>query len=103
MFRIAIVEDEDVYTSRLKKYLEQYQQESGETFELTIYRDGDEIIREYKAQFDIILMDIQMKFVDGMSAAEEIRLHDSQVILFLLPIWCSMQSVDMKWMHWIIY
>lgn len=84
MIRIAIVEDEDIYIDKLQKYLEQYQEEVGETFALTIYRDGDEIIREYRAQFDIILMDIQMKFMDGMSAAEEIRQRDSQVIIFFI-------------------
>ncbi|MEY8495625.1 LytTR family DNA-binding domain-containing protein [Lachnospiraceae bacterium 29-91] len=84
MIRIAIVEDEDIYIDKLEKYLEQYQAESGEQFELTVYRDGDEIARAYKAQFEIILMDIQMKFMDGMSAAEEIRQQDSEVIIFFI-------------------
>lgn len=84
MIKIAIVEDEELYISKLEQYLKQYQDESEEKFELTVYRDGDEITSGYKAQFDIILMDIQMKFVDGMSAAEEIRKQDSQVIILFI-------------------
>jgi DNA-binding LytR/AlgR family response regulator len=49
-----------------------------------VFSDGDEIVHRYKAQFDIILMDIEMKFVDGMSAAEEIRRMDSEVIIIFI-------------------
>lgn len=84
MIRIAIVEDEESYISVLKEYLERYKQESGEQIEITVYHDGDEIAAFYRAQFDIILMDIEMKFIDGMTAAEEIRRVDSSVqIIFI--------------------
>ena len=84
MFRIAVVEDEDIYVSQLTEYLKKYEEETGETFTVTIYRDGDGITADYKAQFDIILMDIQMKFMDGMAAAEEIRKMDSEVIIIFI-------------------
>lgn len=84
MIRIAIVEDEDFYVNQLTEYLRKYEKEAGEEFEITVYRDGDGITAKYKAQFDIILMDIQMKFVNGMSAAEEIRKVDSEVIIIFI-------------------
>ena len=84
MVRIAIVEDEDIYIKQLTEYMKRYQQESGEEINVTVYRDGDGIISKYKAQFDIILMDIQMKFMDGMTAAEEIRKTDSEVIIIFI-------------------
>ena len=84
MVRIAIVEDEEYYVSQLMQYLDDYQKESGEEFEITVYRDGDGITAKYKAQFDIILMDIQMKFVNGMTAAEEIRKVDSEVVIIFI-------------------
>lgn len=84
MLRIAIVEDEEHYISTLKQYLRKYQEESGEDIEVTAYHDGDEIAAFYQAQFDIILMDIEMKFIDGMTAAEEIRRKDATVeIIFI--------------------
>lgn len=84
MIRIAIVEDDEAYVSQLADYLKRYQETYGEKIEITVYRDGDGIVSNYKAQFDIILMDIQMKFMDGMTAAEEIRKTDSEVIIIFI-------------------
>ena len=84
MIRIAVVEDDELYISQLLKHLEDYQREEKEEFSIQVYRDGDGITANYKAQYDIILMDIQMKFVDGMTAAEEIRRVDSQVVIMFI-------------------
>lgn len=84
MIKIAIVEDESMYANQLKEYLKQYEKEHGEAFDITIYADGDEIVHKYKAQFDIILMDVEMKFMDGMSAAEEIRKVDTEVVIIFI-------------------
>lgn len=84
MIRIAIVEDEKVYIEQLTEYLKEYQRQEGEDFEIKIFRDGDGITADYKGEFDIILMDIQMKFVDGMTAAEEIRKMDSEVVIMFI-------------------
>jgi DNA-binding LytR/AlgR family response regulator len=84
MIKIAIVEDEASYAQQLQGFLQQYEKEHEESFQVTVYSDGDDIVRKYKAQFDIILMDIEMKFMDGMSAAEEIRRVDSEVVIIFI-------------------
>ena len=84
MIRIAVVEDEELYISQLLQYLEDYQKEEKEEFHIKVFRDGDGITSDYKAQYDIILMDIQMKFIDGMTAAEEIRKVDSEVVIIFI-------------------
>ncbi len=84
MLKIAIVEDEESYISVLQEYLKKYGQETGEDIEVTVYHDGDEIAAFYRAQFDVILMDIEMKFIDGMTAAEEIRKVDSTVAIIFI-------------------
>lgn len=84
MIRIAIVEDEQQYADQLTEYLHQFEQETGQVFDITTYTDGDGIVSKYKAQFDIILMDVEMKFMDGMSAAEEIRKVDSEVVIIFI-------------------
>lgn len=76
MISIAIVEDEDSCAKQMEEYLARYADESGEVFETVRFCDGDEILENYRAQYDIILMDVQMKFMDGMTAAEEIRKVD---------------------------
>ena len=70
MIKIAIVEDEAMYAKQLEEFLRQYEKENGEAFDITIYSDGDQIVNKYRSQYDIILMDVEMKFMDGMSAAE---------------------------------
>ena len=70
MLKIAIVEDEQSYVNQLKEYLDRFQKETDEIISISEFHDGDEITSKYTARFDIILMDIQMKFVDGMTAAK---------------------------------
>lgn len=84
MIKIAIVEDEQLYAEQLHEYLRKYEKENGEAIEVTIYSDGDQIVEKYQSQYDIILMDIEMKFMDGMSAAEEIRKIDTEVVIIFI-------------------
>lgn len=84
MIRIAVVDDEITYAQKLKAYINRYEAESGEEFEISLFSDGDEIIEKYKADFDIILLDIQMKFMNGMNAAEEIRKLDTEVVIIFI-------------------
>lgn len=84
MLRIAIVEDELMYARQLEGFLRQYEEEKQEVFEIQRFTDGDEIVENYKAQFDIILLDIQMQFMDGMTTAEAIRKVDTEVILIFI-------------------
>lgn len=84
MIRLALVEDDAAYRKELRGYIERYSAESGKRFAVTEYADGDEIALGYKAVHDIILMDIEMKFMDGMMAAEEIRQKDSEVVIIFI-------------------
>ena len=84
MITIAIVEDEDSYAEQLKDYINEYQKELGQRFKTIRFSDGDEIVEKYTGEYDIILMDIQMRFMDGMSAAEEIRKLDSEVVIMFI-------------------
>ncbi|SDA53898.1 two component transcriptional regulator, LytTR family [Butyrivibrio sp. INlla18] len=84
MIQLAIVEDENSYADQLIEFVNRYQSESGKTFKITRFKDGDEITNGYRGQFDIILMDIEMKLMDGMTAAEEIRKLDQDVIIMFI-------------------
>ena len=84
MIRIAIVEDDDNYAEVLKKYIIRYENESGQHFQVMRFQDGADIAEEYKAAYDIILMDIEMQFMDGMTTAEEIRKLDSEVVIIFI-------------------
>ena len=81
---IAIVEDEKEYAKTLVSYLEKYEVEEKLEIEYILFSDGDEIALNYKANYDIILMDIEMQFMDGMTAAEKIRQVDDNVIIMFI-------------------
>ena len=84
MMKIAIVEDDLTYSNQLESYLHKYENEYGEAFEITTYMDGNAIVQDYHSQFDIILMDIEMRYMDGMSAAEAIRGVDKEVVIIFI-------------------
>ena len=84
MIKIAIVEDEKIYLTQLMEYLKKFETETGHMIKVEHFPDGAEIVEGYQGGFDIILMDIQMKYMDGMTAAEKIREVDTNVILMFI-------------------
>ncbi|MFV0363731.1 MAG: LytR/AlgR family response regulator transcription factor [Suipraeoptans sp.] len=84
MIHIAIVEDEEMYSNQLNVYIERYCKEREINVKVTFFADGDEIVGNYSGDYDIILMDIQMRFMDGMTAAEKIREMDAKVIIMFI-------------------
>lgn len=84
MLRIAIVEDDKSYAKRLVKYVDRYEAEKNERFVVKCFLDGADIAEDYKAEYDIILMDVEMKCMDGMSAAREIRRQDPYVAIIFI-------------------
>lgn len=84
MLHIAIVEDEERYAAELEQYIRRYERETSRQIKVTHYGDGEDLVEDYSGGFDILLMDIQMQFMDGMTAAEKIRERDQQVqIIFI--------------------
>lgn len=79
MLRVAIVEDDAASIREFKSCFERYSQETGENFLLSEFHDGDAILSKYKAEYDVILMDINMPLLDGMTAAQQIRKVDAAV------------------------
>lgn len=84
MIRLAIVDDEQIYVKEIKNYIRRYENETGEKFSVVCFQDGDQIAENYTGQYDIILMDIQMQFMDGLEAAKKIREFDSEVVIMFV-------------------
>lgn len=82
MINIAIVEDEVAEAERLASYLRRYKEETnGIEFHIVRFSDGIAFLTDYKAEYDIIFMDIEMPGLDGMATAQKLRLQDPEAIL----------------------
>ncbi len=84
MIKIAIVEDDLLYANQLKQFLDRYMEENNLEIKAVHYQDGMDIVENYTPVWDIILLDIEMPLLDGMSSAERIRKIDSSVILIFI-------------------
>lgn len=84
MIEVALVEDEDIYVKTFNEYIERYCKERNADIHVTVFRDGMEILDEYEYNFDIIFLDIIMKYLDGMTTAEKIRQSDKNVTIFFM-------------------
>ena len=83
MIKICIVEDEKSQADLLTNYIRKYDS-NPDAFSIEWLEDGMDLVDDYKGQYDIIFLDIQMKHLDGMAAAEKIRKVDSDVIIIFI-------------------
>lgn len=82
--RIGVVEDDPAHLQRLLDYLNRYQGKSGETFTVSVFNDGAKLVERYQPIYDILLMDIQMKQMDGIEAARHVRERDKEVVIIYI-------------------
>lgn len=84
MIRVAIVDDDVTIQNKLKQYIKEYEKNKDEKFSITLFSDAADLVAPYKKQYDIIFMDIEMPRMDGVTASEEIRKHDTDVIIIFV-------------------
>lgn len=84
MIRVAIVDDDKLYQSQVKDYIETYSKESGEEFTVTIFNSGMDFITDYKPVFDIAFLDVEMPLMDGMTTARKLRQVDNEICIVFI-------------------
>lgn len=84
MIKIAVAEDEDSCVETVKEFIADYSKEKGILIDIDIFHNGEQLVFNYQPDYDIILMDIEMPGMDGMTAAEKIREKDKDVIIIFI-------------------
>ena len=82
--RIAICDDEKSYIEKIKKDIKSFQTHENE-FEFSEFESGEEFIAEFSNdKYDLLILDIEMKDLNGLQTAEFIRQLDKNVILIFM-------------------
>lgn len=84
MIRVAIVDDDKMYQSQVKDFIEAYSKESGEEFSVTVFNCGMDFITDYKPVYDIAFLDIEMPLMDGMTTARKLRQVDNKICIVFI-------------------
>ena len=84
MIDIAIVEDDPKAIETLREYLTRFQKERNEQFFIHVFYNVLEFLEQYRATYDIVFMDIEMPYMDGMKAAEHLRVLNETVLLIFV-------------------
>ena len=81
MINIIIIEDSQDDYKYLADAIHRYAEQSGEVFSVKHYVSALLFLNEYKADADIIFMDIELPDINGVLASEKLRTRDSDVAL----------------------
>lgn len=84
MIRIAIVEDEKACADSLTEQLKRFSKEAKQEIACSVFTDGMNFISDYCPIYDVVFMDIEMPYLNGMLAAKKLREMDQNVSLIFV-------------------
>ena len=84
MYNIAVVDDDASDRGEILGHLERYRREKDKSFTVTEFDNVVKFLEGYNPAYDIVFIDIQMPYLDGMTAAEKLREVDSVVPLVFI-------------------
>lgn len=82
--KIAVVEDNAEYAKTLGEYIQKHSSENNLDIAVVYFPNGERFLEEYKSDFDIIFMDIEMPMMDGITSSSKVREIDSECIIIFV-------------------
>ena len=59
-----IAEDDQMCVQQLMKFISDFGRETGHTFRVVHYDNGEDLLERYKPEFDLLLLDVDMPFIE---------------------------------------
>ncbi|MFA6829295.1 MAG: LytTR family DNA-binding domain-containing protein [Bacilli bacterium] len=84
MIKAAVVEDSQEASETIIEFIRKYGEETKTEFQVQHFPNGLNFLDEFHSQFDIVFMDIQMPFMDGMEVSHKLREKDENVKLIFV-------------------
>ncbi len=81
MYKLAIIEDNPEELSNLQNLLTKYQEEQNVLFDIKTFNNAYHFINNYKNEFQLVFMDIDLPGVNGMDTAKKLRELDHNATL----------------------
>lgn len=80
-YAVAVVDDDVAAADKLKDMLARYGKERGARFSVTVFSDGAEFSERGGGEVDVVFMDIDMPYYNGIKTSERLRKTDTDVAL----------------------
>ena len=81
---VVIVEDDVLASNMLVSFFTDYTIEKGREIKIDCYNSPHQFLEEFKSQYDLVLLDIQMPGLSGIQVAEKIRQTDENIIIVFI-------------------
>ncbi len=85
MIQIAICDDEKYMSDHIKTMTSVFFRKKNREAAIRLFSSGEELLK-YNGQIDILFLDIQMKYMDGMETARKLRAGRFRGILIFITI-----------------
>ncbi len=81
---VAVVDDDEMIIRQLKAYFERYSDEEKTPVDVVSYTNPNQLLMDYRRQFDLVCLDIDMPQMTGLETAEAIRRIDDDVLIIFI-------------------
>lgn len=82
--RVSVVEDDESAGEQLCSFLDKYGAMRNYRFNISVYADALDFLEEFRGNFDIIFMDIELPHLNGMEVVRRLRETDRRVIVIFV-------------------
>lgn len=84
MVRVAICEDDKYFQNKENELLKSYFEKNKIDHDIQIFESGNELLRNYRNEYNIIFLDISLEGMDGIEIARQLREKQASAYIVFL-------------------